>query len=82
MYVNKFIEFSTGKFHYILPWHAPTVIHVINSKNINMNQLLFRSEQHRQQFTHELFLLATSDSLTSNHLQASPLAVMARQLMS
>jgi len=81
MQFDKFIEFSTGTFHYVLPWHAPTVIHVINSKNINMCQLLFSSEQDRQQLTHDLFLLAASDSLKSNSFQASPLAIMARQLM-
>ena len=78
---NKFIEFSTDSIRYVLPWHAPTIIHAIQRNEIVAEQLLFASNQDKQQLTHDLFLLATSDCMTKNSKEPSPLAIIARKLL-
>jgi len=78
---NKYIEFSTTSIRFILPWHAPTIIHAIERNKIDAEQLLFTSNQDKQQLTHDLFLLATCDCMTKNSKEASPLAIIARKLL-
>ena len=78
---NRYIELQTRKTHYVLPWHAATVMHTIFSKNIRADHLQFSSRREKQQLSHDLFLLAAKDSITRNLNKTSPLAVMARALM-
>jgi len=78
---NKYIELHTHNTHYVLPWHAATVMHAIRSQNIRADRLLFATRYEKQQLSHDLFLLAAKDSVTRNSNKPSPLALMARALM-
>jgi len=78
---NKFIELHTQTIRYVLPWHAPTIIHAIKSNNINVEKLQFDSNQQKQKLTHDLFLIAASDCMSKSSNEPSPLALMARALL-
>lgn len=78
---NKYIELHINNTHYVLPWHAATVMHAIKIKNIHADRLQFSSGSEKQQLSHDLFLLAAKDSVTRNSNKLSPLAVIARALM-
>lgn len=78
---NKYIELQTRNTHYVLPWHAATVMHTFFSKNIRADHLQFSSRREKQQLSHDLFLLAAKDSVTRNSNKPSPLAMIARALM-
>ena len=78
---EKYIELHTHKTHYVLPWHAATVMHTILSKKIHAHHLRFASGSEKQQLSHDLFLLAAKDSVTRNSNKPSPLTLIARALM-
>jgi len=78
---NKYIELHTHNTHYVLPWHAETVMHAIKSQNICAECLLFTSRHEKQQLSHTLFLLAAKDSVARNSNTPSPLTLIARDLM-
>lgn len=78
---NKYIELHINNTHYVLPWHAATVMHAIKSKNIHASLLKFASRHEKQQLSHDLFLLAAKDSVTRNSNKPSPLTMIARALM-
>lgn len=78
---NKYIELHVHNTHYVLPWHAATVIHTIHSKAIHSEELLFTSSMEKQQLSRDLFLLAAKDAVTRHAEEPSALTLMARALM-
>ena len=78
---HKFITLQLNNTHFVLPWHAQTIMHAIAKNQIHAEELLFSSSFEKQQLSRDLFLLATKDAMTRNVDEPSTLTMMARALM-
>ncbi len=78
---HKFITLQLNHIHFVLPWHAQTVMHAIRKNAIQADELLFSSSFERQQLSRDLFLLAAKDAMSRNVDEPSTLTMMARALM-
>jgi len=78
---HKFITLHLNYTHFVLPWHAQTVMHAIQKNAIQADELLFSSSFEKQQLSRDLFLLAAKDAMARNVDEPSTLTIMARALM-
>ena len=78
---HKFITLHFKNKHFVLPWHAQTVMHAIETNEIQADKLFFSSSFEKQQLSRDLFLLAAKDAIARNVDEPSPLTMMARALM-
>jgi len=55
---HKFITLHFKNTHFVLPWHAQTVMHAIETNEIQADKLFFSSSFEKQQLSRDLFLLS------------------------
>jgi len=79
--MKRALRLATPQQQYVLPWDFSTVCKAIQSQNIRANQLRFKNAQEKQQLCKDLFLLSAQGEAQSQNLNASPLALIARNLL-